>query len=184
MIENNFINIMPPNNTSYDRRLSSDSNSSFETLTNNEKCSEIDGVKWNCKKQYNGKLNAMKRADEILNTSLEQMYLCGNKSGFRTMLSFSNDFVRLYSKDLGKKTTIMKYTNKKGRTHDAHYTINLQYYGPVSRIGKEPVYYWGYFPCGRFADSIPLNLEKNPYVEVAGISNFDWQRLVDGTKEE
>jgi len=48
------------------------------------------------------------------------------------------------SKLIGRKTIIADYTNKKGKTHKAHYSYQVHngcYLGPISKLGNEPIYF-------------------------------------------
>ena len=60
------------------------------------------------------------------------------------------------SGDLGLYTTIAPYTNKQGKIHQAHFTVNGKYYGPVSKLGETPVSYEGYFKIEKSRFEIQL----------------------------
>jgi hypothetical protein len=55
------------------------------------------------------------------------------------------EFIKMNSGTLNLKTVIGPYTNKRGKTHMAHFTQNGRYYGPCSKYGDVPVEYDGYF---------------------------------------
>jgi hypothetical protein len=53
--------------------------------------------------------------------------------------------VKVNSEVVNIKTEIKEYTNKGGKTHLAHFTMNGKYLGPCSKLGNEPIFYEGWF---------------------------------------
>ena len=47
---------------------------------------------------------------------------------------------------------IAPYTNKKGKTHQAHYSTNGKYLGTTTKMGEEPVGYMGWFKINDHLD--------------------------------
>lgn len=70
------------------------------------------------------------------------------------------------SKLIGKKTIIADYTNKKGKTHQAHYSYQVHngcYLGPVSKLGNKPIYF-----------DIKIDVEKsNAIIHLDRLLNVD-----------
>jgi hypothetical protein len=75
-----------------------------------------------------------------MTTQLEEMiwnYVDGKKTPYEAMIYKTID-----SSLIGKKSIIADYTNKKGKTHRAHYSHfvgNQCYLGSTSKLGEEPI---------------------------------------------
>lgn len=67
-------------------------------------------------------------------------------------------YKKMNSKVFGQFTTIKDYTNKKGVTFPAHYTIHNHYIGPVSKLGNRPVPYDGNFAINR--EQFTLHIDR------------------------
>jgi hypothetical protein len=66
--------------------------------------------------------------------------------------------LKINSKDVAIKTHLDDYTDKKGNTKKAHYTINNVYCGSVYALGEEPTYYDGWFVV--IEDLFEIDYEK------------------------
>lgn len=73
-------------------------------------------------------------------------------------------YVNKDSNELGIKSTIKGYTNKKGITTLAHFTQNGKYLGSVKQLGEQPIGYTGYF-----------KVEDNLFdLDLNGLNNIQW----------
>lgn len=111
---------------------------------------QIRGLKAEIMKQCSKKNfaeNMNEKMMKILVESIKEVYKNDRKKAEELVWSNYGDIVWLHidSKLIGKKTTIKPYTNKKGKTHFAHFTEGGKYYGPVSKNGTVPFAYTGYF---------------------------------------
>lgn len=106
----------------------------------------IDGIKYNCKKQFNGKVRAQHKLYDLTSKMLEHLYKQRDQTGIWLLLETVKYSFYLDSEIIGEYTRIKPYTNRRGKTHMAHYTINDKYYGSTENLGNKPVSYKGYFP--------------------------------------
>ena len=72
-------------------------------------------------------------------------------------------FKQCDSKIFGVKTVIKPYTTKKGETFLAHFTVYNHYYGKVSKLGEEPIFYTGNFPVS--SDRFTLDMTRLPSMQ-------------------
>lgn len=66
------------------------------------------------------------------------------------------------SENHGVYSIIKEYTNKKGQTSLAHYSINNYYLGSVKSLGDKPISYDGLFPLNK----------RHFKISMAGLRNF------------
>jgi len=81
---------------------------------------------------------------------------------------YANEYTQWWkgnSKELGVRTTIKPYTNKKGQTHDAHYTENNEYLLPVDKNNPSPMFYNGYFAITKERFMIKQNPDAKELVD-------------------
>lgn len=77
---------------------------------------------------------------------------------------FGNVWFSCMSADVGLMSVIKPYTNKKGQTQPAHFSINDKYIGSVSKLGNKPISYEGHFLVKR--ETFNLNLDELPNLRV------------------
>lgn len=73
---------------------------------------------------------------------------------------FGNVYFNCMSADVGEVSVIKDYTNSKGITKLAHYSVNGCYIGSINQLGNEPVSYKGNFLITR--KHFEIDLEKLP----------------------
>jgi hypothetical protein len=84
---------------------------------------------------------------------------------------------QINSQKLGIVSIIGEYTNKKGITSKAHFTMHGRYLGSVAKFGTEPIFYDGWFPVDR----------DNWYINLSYFNNetdtTDWMSLFEPKNE-
>ena len=70
-------------------------------------------------------------------------------------------YIKTLSSSVGLYTYIEKYILKGGKVIDAHFTQNGKYFGPVSKLGSEPVAYEGFFKLNRNQFQIDISNIQN-----------------------
>jgi hypothetical protein len=72
---------------------------------------------------------------------------------------------KLKSTQIGVLSKIDDYTNKKGETFKAHFTIYGNYIGKVSSLGDKPIEYEGNFVINKSQFAIRINVLKDTPIE-------------------
>ena len=111
---------------------------------------ETRAIKSNCAYQVRCRKEAeadLVRAHQVCVKSWKMLYNAGIRTELENMIWTYVESGQFYkstsTKLIGIKSIISQYTNKKGKSHMAHFTVNGCYLGPVSKLGEEPTYYQG-----------------------------------------
>ena len=151
------------------------------------------GIKYECAKQRDIKLETMEREDCLVTTLILSAFI---HKEVRFIKHYINKItksqpwavsVSCNSKVVGVKSHIGPYTNKKGKTHMAHYTFYNHYLGPCTELGNEPIYYDGRFPYGTYKDLFEIVLPPSPSKEQLPritLSDFVVPKIIPAEDEE